>query len=81
MSGDGTTMANADYMARLRSATHGYLIVYDGICKGICVDMGDESTAEFVAEGIKAGGHVYRAPIAVAQTALFEPWPRQDGGS
>ena len=59
----------------MAEATHAYVGIYQGECKAVHVDLGDDHTVEFIAEVIRHGGHVERVPLDVARTALFQPWP------
>jgi hypothetical protein len=62
----------------LSRATHAFVFVYDGIVKGMHVDLADADTNEFVVDAIRAGAVVKRVQLEAAKaTPLFEPWPEQ----
>lgn len=46
----------------------------EGIVQAITVDLGDKDTGDFVGDCIKDGYSVIRTTVAVARTALYEPW-------
>lgn len=57
-----------------------YIGVHAGVVQSVCVDLGDEHTAKYVADVVLEGGYVERVPLCMGRVVLFDEWPQKGAG-